>query len=253
MNKILEKLSYYDFIYKRRSIRKYDIKPLDKQVLDNIDTHIKNLAYLYPEIEVEIKIVSSADVKGIIQVKAPHYLAIFSEVKEGYHTNVGFILQQMDLYFSANGIGSCWQGWPKPIIELRTNQNLEFVIALAFGTPKNELYRKSASEFKRKTLDKIRIGSGFDELIDAARLAPSPSQPWLFKVEEQVIHLFCSKTKGLWANTFGKIKKIEMGVAICHLWVAAKHFNNKIEFYNDNCTTATIPAGYNYIISAIIR
>jgi hypothetical protein len=38
--------------------------------------------------------------------KAPHYIAVFSQAKEGYLTNVG-LLQQMDLYFSANSLGSC--------------------------------------------------------------------------------------------------------------------------------------------------
>nr|WP_243687870.1 nitroreductase family protein [Methanobacterium formicicum] len=27
---------------------------------------------------------------------------------------MGFLLQQMDLFFSAHGLGSCWQGIPQP-------------------------------------------------------------------------------------------------------------------------------------------
>ena len=51
--------------------------------------------------------------------EAPHFLAFFSEVKDGYAANAGFMMQQMDLFLSANGIGSCWQGGPKPIRESR--------------------------------------------------------------------------------------------------------------------------------------
>jgi hypothetical protein len=57
-------------------------------------------------IETELKILSSGDVKRMMMKKAPHYIAVFSQAKEGYLTNVG-LLQQMDLYFSANSLGSC--------------------------------------------------------------------------------------------------------------------------------------------------
>lgn len=252
MKEVLEKQTFYDVIFKRKSVRKFEQQCLSMDTLNEIEAHLKNLAYLFPEIDVEIKIVSPNDINGLILVKAPYYLAIFSEIKEGYLENAGFMLQQMDLYFSANGIGSCWQGWPKPTIELRNNRNLEFVIAMAFGIPKNEMYRSSINEFKRKPLDKIRNGSGFDEIINAARLAPSPSQPWFFDVKGQKVHLYCSKTKGLWASSFEKIKKIEMGVAICHLWVATKHFNRKIEFCADNSVKSQILSGFNYTITATI-
>ena len=148
--------------------------PLDTNSLSDIARQLKNVIPMYPDIETEINIVSPGDVKGFIQVKAPHYIVAFSEVKEGYLTNIGFMLQQMDLFFSANGIGCCWQGWPKPTHELRNNRNMEFIIVLAFGLPKETLHREFIHEFKRKPLDQIKDIKGFDEVIEPARLAPSP-------------------------------------------------------------------------------
>ncbi len=45
------------------------------------------------------------------------------------------MLQQMDLFFSASGIGSCWQGLPKPDKDMLNSSNLEFIILMAFGKP----------------------------------------------------------------------------------------------------------------------
>ncbi len=41
-------------------------------------------------------------------------MIISSENTEGYLMNIGFIFQQMDLYLSSIGLGSCWLGMAKP-------------------------------------------------------------------------------------------------------------------------------------------
>jgi hypothetical protein len=83
----------YDTIFKRKSIRKYDLSPIDDNSLSDIASQLKNVIPMYPDIETEINIVSPGDVKGLIQIKAPHYIVAFSEAKEGYLTNIGFMLQ----------------------------------------------------------------------------------------------------------------------------------------------------------------
>jgi hypothetical protein len=242
-------INFFDTIYKRKSIRKYDLTPLGDNSLSVISKQIENLIPLYPDIETEINIVSPADVNGLIQVKAPHYIIAFSEVKEGYLTNTGFLLQQLDLFFSTNEVGCCWQGWPKPSKELRNNQNLEFVIVLAFGLPKEKIHRASIQEFKRKPLDKIRNVQGLDDILEPARLAPSPSQPWFFTGDDQYIHVCCSKTSGIKAMLFDRLNRIEIGIALCHIWIAAQHFNKNIEFLGFK-GNINVPKGYFYVISA---
>ena len=250
----MEQRDFYDAVFKRKSIRKFDPSPLDSKILADIARQLKNIIPMYPYIETEISIVSPNDVKGLIQVKSPHYIVAFSEVKEGYLTNMGFILQQMDLFFSANGIGCCWQGWPRPTKELRNNRNLEFIIVLAFGLPKEKLHREYIHEFNRKSLGQVTDTEGFDVLIEPARLAPSPSQPWFFTGEGQHINLCCIKTSGIKAmiKSVNRLTRIEMGIAACHLWIAALHFNKIIEFQEINTEKIKIPAGYFYVISAFI-
>ena len=40
-----------------------------------------------------------------------------------------------------------------------------------------------------------------------------------------------------------------MGIAICHLWIAAEHFGKDIEFIADQTAQNAQPAGYYYITS----
>ena len=132
-NKMVENTSLYETIFKRKSIREYDLAPLDGHTLAEMMAHTSALKPLYDDIKIEVKLLSQKDVKGLFLAKAPHYLAVFSEPKDGYLTNAGFMLQQMDLFFSANGIGSCWQGMPKPTKEISNSSKLEFVILLEIG------------------------------------------------------------------------------------------------------------------------
>ncbi|WP_282730949.1 nitroreductase family protein [Methanobacterium alcaliphilum] len=108
----METPDLYKTIFKRKSIRTYDLKPLEESTLKKISEYLQNLTPLHDDIEVEFKILSQDMVKRRMMKKAPHYLAAFSELKEGHLSNIGFMLQQMDLFFSANGLGTCWQGIP---------------------------------------------------------------------------------------------------------------------------------------------
>ncbi|GAB4310613.1 MAG: nitroreductase family protein [Methanobacteriaceae archaeon] len=251
--KNMENEEYYKTIFKRKSIRKYDPKPLDEEKIDEIKSFTRSLKPLYPDIKTELKIISGEDVKSLIQKKAPHYIAVFSENQEGYLTNIGFMLQQMDLYLSGHGIGSCWQGIPKPTKEVLKSSDLEFVILIAFGSPKEELYR-STSQFKRKSLNEITNIEGGDELLETVRIAPSAtnSQPWYFTGNNDLIHCYCKKLNFLKAKLLAEWNKIDMGIALYHLTVSAKHHNKTAKIIQDPEGETNPPKGYYYIASVKI-
>ena len=98
-NKMIEDTNLYEAIFKRKSVREYDLTPLDGHTLAEIMAHMSALKPMYDDIKIEMKLVSQKDAKGLLLAKAPHYLVVFSETKDGYLTNVGFMLQQMDLFF----------------------------------------------------------------------------------------------------------------------------------------------------------
>jgi len=247
----MENKDLYETIFKRKSIRNYDLTPLDEDTLNDISNHLNNLEPLYDDIKLELKIISESDVNRRFMKKAPHYIAIFSENKEGYLTNVGFMLQQMDLLFSANGIGTCWQGIPKPKKEVLKSSNLEYVIVIAFGKPDEPLYRTSLSEFKRKPLHEMSEVQGADEIVEAARLAPSAtnSQAWFFAGDANMIHVYALKPGLIRRLVAKKYIPIDVGIALYHLKLAAEHFGKNPEIIVDKSAPDSSKQGYEYIAS----
>ena len=252
----MEKTELYQYIFKRKSIRKYKLTPLDDVALEEISEYLNSLKPIYGDIKTELKIISSDYVKKRMMKEAPYYIAVFSEVKEGYLTNIGYMLQQVDLFLSANGLGSCWQGIPAPIKELLGSSKLDFVIFIAFGKPKDpkSLHRSSVSEFKRKTLGEITDIVGADELLEAARIAPSAtnSQPWFFTGDKNLIHAY-SVEPGFIKRFTKKYIPIDVGIAICHLQIAAEHFGKKTEIVFDKTAGENVPKGRRYIASLKIE
>jgi len=207
-----------EIIRKRKSVRKYDAAPLTESELQSVREKIENLRPLYPEIKFSVEIANKT--RGLFGIKAPHYLLFTSEEKEGAYENIGFIGQQMDLFFSASGIGSCWLGASKPE---DAALKLPFVICMAFGKPAEPLHR-GISDFKRKPLE--AISEGDDERLEAARLAPSAvnAQNWHFIAENEKIHCYRIKTNHPLGFIYEKLHKIDMGIAICHIAEESENF-----------------------------
>jgi len=208
-----------EIIRKRKSIREYDLNPLDADTLDMVRAKIKETKPLYPNINYTVKIVNKT--KGMFGVKAPHYLIFGSEEKKGAYENIGFVGQQLDLFLSASGLGSCWLGMAKP--EEMEAAILPFVICMSFGKPTEPLHRE-LSEFKRKPL--ADISEGNDERIEAARLAPSGmnAQNWYFVAESGKIHCYRNKTNPLLGFMLNKLGSIDMGIALCHIATESESF-----------------------------
>jgi nitroreductase len=206
-----------EIIRKRKSIRKYDLTPLDVSSLETVRVQIEKVKPLYPDIRCSVEIINKT--KGMFNIKAPHYLNFSSEDKDGALENIGFIGQQLDLFFSASGLGSCWLGASKP--DSKTESDLPPVLGMAFGKPTGSLHR-SIAEFKRKPL--ADISEGTDERIEAARLAPSGmnTQNWYFIADSGKIH--CYRKKSI-LGFMNKLACIDMGIALCHIAEESGDFN----------------------------
>lgn len=209
-----------EMITRRKSIRKYKPEPVDAAEAAKIEAFCAAAKPLYPDIKVRTAIIGRERVKCILPWIPPQVIAIFSEEKEGYLENAGFLFQQLDLYLQTLGLGACWLGMgrlDKQAIDAQ-NDGLQFVIMLAFGHPKEDLHR-DISQFRRKALSEIADQA--DIRLEPARLAPSSvnSQPWYFTHEGDTIHAYCAK-QGLFAKALGDMNRIDMGIALAHLYAA---------------------------------
>lgn len=227
-------------IYYRRSCRSYSSEPLTRTELAEIEDFSKTLVPLDNKIRTAMQIVPGDAVRFYFPWKAPQLIAFFSENKPGYLENAGFLLQQMDLWLQSRGLGVCWLGLGKPKNQVKTPEGMEFVILLAFGTPKEVLSREKR-KFNRKTM--AEISDWEDKKLECVRVAPSStnSQPWYFTHEGETIHAFRSEAGLLRHAMLGTMNRIDMGIALAHLYV-----ENKESFRYFSAEPTQIPAGHCY-------
>lgn len=223
-------------IYERKSCRKY----LDDEIdMAPIHEFMSNVKPLIPEISYSYNILTKDEVSLKTRWSAPYYLVIYSEKKENYGLNVGFVFQQLSLYMQSLNIGSCWVGMGSV-----KEKNPQFVILISFG--KSNDLKRDITEFKRKSLSKISDAE--DEKLKAAQLAPSAvnSQPWYFKHTDEGYDVFKVKHNILKRKILGKWNDIDVGIALAHLYIS-----NKDTFQFELKNKSDIK-GYSYIGSVKI-
>ncbi len=209
----------YNAMFNRKSVRKYEDKPLDKSELEALMQKVNDLessSHVF-------KLLSPSQVKGIVSAKAPHFLAVYTNSDDSAVVDAGYKLQQIDLWLSANGYGSCWLGMPHPVAEMKTANGLQYVIMLAFGKPSEPLHRERTEQFKRKSLSEITDIKSADKLLEPVRIAPSATnrQPWFLSGDEQKIRLYKKQDNFIASKLLGEMTEIDMGIALCHLWLSA--------------------------------
>ena len=217
----------YSCIDRRKSTRKFDMSPLPGDQIDQINAEIKALRPLFLGIKVKIELCEGISLSGPFAIKAPYYLLCYSERADGFLYNAGFLMQQMDLLLSSMGLGSCYLGAAKP--KAKENNGLHYVIALAVGRGMESPYRR-LDGFKRKPISDICRGG--DPRIESARLAPSGvnKQPWYFLCNDQGIDIYRKKLNIIEAAIYERLNQIDMGIALCHLYVATKAMDMSFSF-----------------------
>jgi len=210
-----------DIIYKRKSTRKYLNKEIEEDLLKEIQEYINTIKPLYKDIKYKFELVKKENVKSMFSWMPPQVYALYSEEKEGYLENIGFIGQQLDLFLQKKGLGACWIGLGKLDIKVDKSESngLKYQIMIAFGYPSETLYRE-VNEFKRKELKDIV--NYVDSRLEVARLAPSSvnSQPWYFVVDNELIHVFCNKGGFIKGIFLGDLNMIDVGISLAHLYIA---------------------------------
>lgn len=94
-------------IYVRKSCRKYVEDTMD---MTPVHEFISNAKSLNDGINYRYEILTKDKLNLKTRWSAPYYLALYSEKKENYLENIGFIFQQVSLFFTKHRY---WQllGW----------------------------------------------------------------------------------------------------------------------------------------------
>lgn len=222
---------YYGMIFKRKSFhlfRNVGNEKLTENELQDIQATYKNLPALYPDIKTDIRIVPSEE--KVLGRGAEYAIEIYSEEKDNYLMNAGYIGEMLDLYLVSQNIGSLWFGIGKP--EKKEYNGLSFVIMILIAKVDNaEKFRKNMFNRKRKPMEEIWVGEPIPGVSDIARFAPSAcnSQPWYVKREGNQIEIYRHRKPGkvgiMPKEMVGVMNRIDMGIFLQFLELCLQHEN----------------------------
>ena len=215
-------ISLYPMIFKRKSFHVFKNTGDEKITLEELNDLLnafKSFQPLVDNIRVELKVEEKTG--GVLGQE--YCLAFYSEIKDHYLENVGYLGEQLDLYCVSKNIGTLWFGMGKA--EKKQWDHLDYVIKIAIKKMDDETkFRKDMYSAKRKSLQEIWQGDFYKSIGDIVRFAPSAinSQPWFVEANEHELKV--SRTNTI----IPKIKyfnHIDMGIFLCFLDLCLHHEN----------------------------
>lgn len=187
----------YDMIFKRKSFhlfRNIGNEHISDDELQDIEKQITKLKPLVEDIKVKIKIVK----EGATCRRGQEYCILFySEKKDNYLQNIGYLGEQLDLYLVSKNIGTLWFGIGK--VDENQIEGLDFVIMMAIAKVDSpEKFRKDMYKSKRKELQEIWHGDSHLDIANIVRFTPSAcnTQPWKVEAEADELKIYRYKKEG---------------------------------------------------------
>lgn len=222
----------YEAILARRSVRRYERKPLDEVTLEKVRGIISGVKPLIPENRFEVLMRDEVVGEDLVTVLGgygqfytpPHSLAPYMLGEEYVLEDLGYCTEQIAVQLAALGIGSCYIGALKREGEVRVRFGLpkgaRIGAFLVFGRPAtaaggrtfNTLMRLALGGHKRLPVERLFFQDTFDNpatppseispLIEAARSAPSAvnAQPWRFLWRDGRLYLFVTRNNPKYAR-----------------------------------------------------
>lgn len=178
----------------------------------------------------------------------------YSEAKDEYLRNVGYIGEQIDLYLASENIGALWFGIGKPK-NMQIN-GLDFVIMISIAKMPEDKFHKDMFKAKRKPLSEIWTGETMN-IAQIVRFTPSAcnTQPWIVENTGEYLTIYRFKKPGkrgiMPADKVRYYNKIDMGIFLFVLETCLEHERFSFERTlfadkTDDSIEKTLIAGYTY-------
>lgn len=223
----------YDMIFKRKSFHLF--RGIGNLNITNEEIEIinKKILELIPlDKDIKTKIFISKD--GASCHRGQEYEILFySEKKDNYLQNIGYLGEQLDLFLATLNIGSLWFGIGKPKEEIVDGLNYVIMMAIAkVDDPKK--FRSDMFKSKRKDLDVIWVNHGdnkYHDIVNICRFAPSAcnSQPWIIETKDKEIMVsryHNMKKRGIMPkDKVSFYNQIDIGILLCFLELSLDHEN----------------------------
>ena len=218
----------YDMIFKRKSFhlfRNIGNEKISEEELKDIDNQYNKLQPLDPNIKTKIRIVK----EGSSCKRGQEYCILFySEKKDNYLQNIGYLGEQLDLYLVLKNIGTLWFGIGK--VEEEQYDGLDFVIMFAIAKiDSTEKFRKDMFKSKRKELNEIWNGDYYKDIANIVRFAPSAcnTQPWIVEAFENELNVYRYRKEGkrgiMPKDRVIYYNQIDIGIFLCFIELCLEH------------------------------
>ena len=236
----------YEMIFKRKSFhlfRNIGELSITSSEIEKIQEVYKTLKPLCPDIKTAIRIVPADETT--CKRGQQYCIILYSEKKDNYLQNIGYLGEQLDLYLVSQNIGTLWFGIGKA--DKPSFEGLDFVIMIAISKVDGEKkFRKDMFKSKRKPIDEIWVGKEIPGVTEIVRFAPSAcnTQPWIVENIDNCLVVYRYKKPGkrgiMPANKVSFYNQIDVGIFRCFMELCLQHNNMKynISLHKDSGTDA---------------
>ena len=214
--------SLYEMIYKRKSFhlfRNIGNEKIRDEELKDIEDKFNDFKPLVDDIKVKIRIVKNSTTCK----RGQEYCILFySEKKDNYLQNIGYLGEQLDLYLVSKNIGTLWFGIGK--VDEKKLDGLDFVIMIAIAkVDSSDKFRKDMYKSKRKDLSEIWEGNSYLDIANIVRFAPSAcnTQPWRVESSDDKLKIYRYRKEGkrgiMPKNMVIYYNQIDIGIFLCFI------------------------------------
>lgn len=214
----------YPMIFKRRSFHRFqETEKITDAELNKIREKWKQCIPLVDSIQTEMKLV--LEHKTTSKRGGEYCVLLYSEKKDHYLQNIGYLGEQLDLSFASMDIGVLWYGIGKTeeVVE-----GMEFVIMLVIAKMAKDTFRNDMWKSKRKSVDEIWRGEAFKEIGNIVRFAPSAcnTQPWMVEANSHELIVYRNQKDGkrgiMPKQKVTYYNQIDIGIFLCFLEICLK-------------------------------
>ena len=223
----------YEMIFKRKSFhlfRNIGNEHITDNELNDIEEQFTKFKPLIDNINVKTKIVKDSTTCR----RGQEYCILFySEKKDNYLQNIGYLGEQLDLYLVSKNIGTLWFGIGK--VEEKQLDGLDFVIMIAIAKVDSpDKFRKDMYKSKRKELKDIWNGDNYLDIANIVRFTPSAcnTQPWIVDSSVNELKIYRYRKEGkrgiMPKDRVIYYNQIDIGIFLCFLELCLE--KNNIEY-----------------------
>ncbi|OEH86891.1 nitroreductase [Desulfuribacillus stibiiarsenatis] len=242
-----------DIITERISVRTYNPKGLTETVRNDLIEYGKTIIPPFQS-KIRFEIIENDGIADSTKGKigtygvikgSKYYIAAVVENGEKNLEDIGYTLEQLILYATSKGLGTCWLGGTftkssfERMVQLKEHEILPIITPVGYPAENKSLIERMmrylANSKNRKPWEELFFNqdvqspliqeeaSSYKDVLEMVRLAPSASnkQPWrVVKVDNQW-HFYLAHNRTYSKAMRYNLQRIDLGIAMCHFELTA--------------------------------